>query len=144
MLPHDEHAGAYESTSGAMYDRPVDRFRRNLGSVFTDRVLWAVAGVVVLFFLFLLSGGLYTITAPNGPVDTAYVMNRITGKVWMVKTYSKQVGQVRVLAARVAEVEKTKDLAEDTANASIAMNDQVDRTTTDRFDRDASRPVRRR
>jgi hypothetical protein len=71
-------------------------------------------------------------------------MNRITGKVWMVKTYSKQVGQVRVLAARVAEVEKTKDLAEDTANASVAMNDQVDRTTTDRFDRDASRPVRRR
>src|ERR1051325_9587439 len=50
MLPHDEHTGAYESTSGAMYDRPVDRFRRNLGSVFTDRVLWAVAGVVVLFF----------------------------------------------------------------------------------------------
>src|ERR1043165_7922660 len=65
MLPHDEHAGAYESTSGAMYDRPVDRFRRNLGSVFTDRVLWAVAGVVVLFFLFLLSGGLGLCDEPD-------------------------------------------------------------------------------
>src|ERR1043165_7922661 len=73
----------------------------------------------------------------SSPVDSAYVMNRITGQVWMVKTYSKQVGQVRVLAARVAEVEKTKDLAEDTANAAVAMNDQVDRTTTDRFDRGA-------
>jgi hypothetical protein len=144
MLPHDEHVGAYERPSGTIYDRPADSFRRNLSTFFSDRVLWAVAGVIVLFFLFLLSGGLYTITPPNGPVDTAYVMNRVTGKVWMVKTFTKQVGQVRVLAARVAEVEKTKDLAEDTANASIAMNDQVDRTTTDRFDRDASRPVRRR
>src|ERR1043166_9053382 len=119
MLPHDEHTGAYESTSGAMYDRPVDRFRRNLGSVFTDRVLWAVAGVVVLFFLFLLSGGLYTITPPNGPVDTAYVMNRITGKVWMVKTYSKQVGEVRVLGAGGAGGEKTKARAEDRATAPV-------------------------
>jgi hypothetical protein len=81
--------------------------------MYKDRALWAVAGVVVLFLLFLVSGGLYTITPPNGPVDTAYVMNRLTGKVWLVKTYTKQVGQVRVLAARQAEVEKTRDVGEE-------------------------------
>lgn len=61
---------------------------------------------------FLLLGGLYTITPPNGPVDTAYKMNRLTGRVWLLKTYSKQVGPVRVLAAREAEVEPTKELKE--------------------------------
>lgn len=80
--------------------------------MYRDRALWAVGGVMILFLLFLVSGGLYTITPPNGPVDTAYVMNRLTGKVWLVKTYTKQVGQVRVLAARQAEVEKTRDVSE--------------------------------
>jgi hypothetical protein len=95
--------------------------------LYRDRVLWAVAGVIVLFFLFLVSGGLYTITPPNGAVDAAYVMNRLTGKVWLVKTYTKQVGQVRVLAARQAEVEKTKDIADESDNTSVAMTERGDR-----------------
>jgi hypothetical protein len=90
--------------------------------MYKDRALWAVAGVVVLFLMFLVSGGLYTITPPNGPVDTAYVMNRLTGKVWLVKTYTKQVGQVRVLAARQAEVEKTRDVSEENV-PPVAMAD---------------------
>src|SRR5689334_18582457 len=124
MLPHEEHSSIFESRI-----RPL----------FRDRVLWAVAGVIVLFFLFLISGGLYTITPPNGAVDTAYVMNRLTGKVWLVKTYTKQVGDVRVLAARVAPAEKTKDLAEDTERTSVAMGDR-----DDRVDRSEPRGLRRR
>jgi hypothetical protein len=124
MLPHEEHHTTYES---------------RLSPLFRDRVLWAVAGVVVLFFLFLISGGLYTITPPNGAVDTAYVMNRLTGKVWLVKTYTKQVGDVRVLAARVAPAEKTKDLAEDTERTSVAMADR-----DDRIDRSERGSLRRR
>jgi hypothetical protein len=125
MLPHEEHASFYES---------------RVGPLFRDRVLWAVAGVVVLFFLFLLAGGLYTITPPNGAVDAAYVMNRLTGKVWLVKTYTKQVGDVRVLAARQAEVEKTKDMTEDADRTSVSMADR-----TDRFDRNEQpRSIRRR
>jgi hypothetical protein len=90
-----------------------DSFFGQRGSFVTkERVLWAVFGVMVLFFLFLLSGGLYTITSPNGPVDTAYKMNRLTGKVWLIKTYAKQVGQIRVLSARQAEVEKTREVTE--------------------------------
>ena len=77
-----------------------------------DKVSWAVVGVVAIFFFFLLSGGLYTITPPAGPVDAAYKINRLTGKVWLIKTYTKQVGQVRVLTARQAEVEKTKEVTE--------------------------------
>jgi len=124
MLPHEEHHSTFES-----------RF----SPLFRDRVLWAVAGVIVLFFLFLISGGLYTITPPNGAVDTAYVMNRLTGKVWLVKTYTKQVGDVRVLAARVAPAEKTKDLPEDTERTSVAMADR-----DDRIDRSEPRSPRRR
>lgn len=60
----------------------------------------------------LVSGGIYTLTSPNGSVDTAYKINRFTGQVWLVKTYAKQVGQIRVIAARQAEVEKTRDLTE--------------------------------
>jgi hypothetical protein len=124
MLPHEEHSTMFES-----------RF----SPLLRDRVLWAVAGVVVLFFLFLISGGLYTITPPNGAVDTAYVMNRLTGKVWLVKTYTKQIGDVRVLAARVAAAEKTKDVAEDTERSSIAMADREDR-----IDRSEPRSLLRR
>jgi hypothetical protein len=132
MLPSEEHP-----TEHSFYRSHFDPWLR-------DRVLWAVAGVIVLFFLFLVSGGLYTITSPNGPVDTAYVMNRLTGKVWLVKTYTKQVGDVRVLAARQAEVEKTKDVAEDAdRTSSVAMSSQSDRT--DRFDRsEPPRVLRRR
>lgn len=77
-----------------------------------EKILWFIGGGVVFFVLFLLFGGLYTITPPNGPVDAAYKMNRLTGKVWMIKTYTKQVGPIRVLAARQAEVEKTKEITE--------------------------------
>jgi hypothetical protein len=77
-----------------------------------EKLGWPIVGVIVLFFLFLFSGGIYTITPPNGPVDTAYKMNRLTGQVWLIKTYSKQVGPIRVLAARQAEVEKTKEITE--------------------------------
>ncbi|MGH7770627.1 MAG: hypothetical protein ACREQA_00135 [Candidatus Binatia bacterium] len=77
-----------------------------------EKLLWFIGGGIVFFLLFSLLGGLYTITPPNGPVDAAYKMNRLTGKVWMIKTYTKQVGPIRVLAARQAEVEKTKELTE--------------------------------
>jgi hypothetical protein len=102
-----------------MYEVPV---------IYRERALWALAGIVGLFLLFLVSGGLYTITSPNGPVDTAYVMNRITGKVWLVKTYTKQVGQIRVLSARQAEVEKTRDVTADDQPA-VAMADDAARAT---------------
>jgi hypothetical protein len=77
-----------------------------------EKILWFIGGGLAFFVLFLLLGGLYTITPPNGPVDAAYKINRLTGKVWLIKTYAKQVGPVRVLAARQAEVEKTKEFTE--------------------------------
>lgn len=77
-----------------------------------ERLFWFIGALVLIWVIPLASGGIYTITTPNGPVDTAYKINRFTGKVWLVKTYAKQVGQIRVVAARQAEVEKTRDLAE--------------------------------
>jgi len=71
-----------------------------------------IGGLLSALLIFIALGGLYTITTPNGPVDTAYKINRLTGHVWLVKTYTKQVGDLRVLAAREAEVEKTKQLTE--------------------------------
>ena len=85
-----------------------------------EKVLWSIGGGVFLLVLSLFLGGVYTITSPNGPVDTAYMINRFTGKVWLIKTYSKQVGQVRVLSAREAEVEKTKELNADTELPVVA------------------------
>lgn len=85
-----------------------------------EKFLSFISGGALFFILFFLSGGLYTITPPNGPVDTAYKMNRLTGRVWLVKTYSKQVGQIRVLAAREAEVEKTKQFS-DADLSAVAM-----------------------
>jgi hypothetical protein len=87
-----------------------------------ERILWLTAGAVAFFIVFVLFGGLYTITTPNGPVDTAYKMNRLTGRVWLIKTYTKQVGQLRVLAAREAGVEKTKEVTEADL-PSVAMQD---------------------
>ncbi|MGH7830080.1 MAG: hypothetical protein ACREP8_07865 [Candidatus Binatia bacterium] len=87
-----------------------------------EKILWFSGGAVAFFILFLLFAGLYTITPPNGPVDTAYKMNRLTGRVWLIKTYTKQVGQLRVLAAREAKVEKTKELNEADLPA-VAMQD---------------------
>lgn len=89
-----------------------------------EKFMWFISGSALFLVLFLVSGGLYTITPPNGPVDTAYKMNRLTGRVWLVKTYSKQVGQIRVLAAREAEVEKTKQFSEADLPA-IALQEPV-------------------
>ncbi|MBI2365064.1 MAG: hypothetical protein HYV01_08685 [Deltaproteobacteria bacterium] len=89
-------------------------------------LFWFIGGGIVFFLLFIAFGGLYTITTPNGPVDSAYKINRLTGRVWLVKTYSKQVGTVRVLAAREAEVEKTKQLSESDMPA-VAMEDTLSR-----------------
>jgi len=96
------------------------------------KILWVSGGVIVggivTFLIFiLLLGGLYTITGPNGPVDTAYKMNRLTGRVWLVKTYAKQVGDLRVIAAREAEVESTKQITEADIPA-VAMQDARART----------------
>jgi hypothetical protein len=91
-----------------------------------QKTVWISGGVVgaviITFFLFIALGGLYTITSPNGPVDAAYKMNRLTGRVWLVKTYTKQLGDVRVLAAREAEVESTRPLTEGDLPA-IAMGE---------------------
>lgn len=89
-----------------------------------EKMLWGFGGAVFILVLSLIFGGVYTITAPNGPVDTAYKMNRFTGKVWLIKTYDKQVGQMRVLAARQAEVEKTKELNSDAALPAVAMQQE--------------------
>ncbi len=77
-----------------------------------EKLLWFISGGVAFFLFLWLSGGLYTITPPNGPVDVAYKMNRLTGRVWMIKSYTKQVGSIRVLTAREAKVEKTKEFTE--------------------------------
>ena len=45
-------------------------------------------------------------------MDAAYKMKRLTGSVWLVKTYTKQVGDLRVLAAREADVESTRQLTQ--------------------------------
>ena len=89
-------------------------------------LFWFIGGGIVFFLLFIVFGGLYTITTPNGPVDSAYKINRLTGRVWLVKTYSKQVGPIRVLAAREAEVEKTKQFSESDIPA-VAMEDTLSR-----------------
>ena len=77
-----------------------------------EKILSFIVGGTAILFLSLAFGGIYTITAPNGPVDAAYKINRFTGQVWLIKTYAKQVGQIRVLAARQAEVEKTREFSE--------------------------------
>ena len=91
-------------------------------SMITEKIAWAGAGAVLLILSAFLLGGVYTITPPSGPVDTAYKMNRFTGRVWLIKTYSKPMaqGQVRVLTAREAEVEKTRDLKDEDLD-SFAM-----------------------
>jgi hypothetical protein len=77
-----------------------------------EKISWFFAGGVLILVVSFVSGGLYTITPPNGPVDTAYKINRFTGQVWLIKTYTKQVGPIRVLAARQADIEKTKEITE--------------------------------
>lgn len=77
-----------------------------------EKIFWLIGGGVLILALSLVPGGLYSITSPNGPVDTAYKINRFTGQVWLIKTYTKQVGPLHVLAARQADVEKTKEITE--------------------------------
>jgi hypothetical protein len=93
-----------------------------------EKILWA-AGGAILVLLVALIGGIYTITPPNGPVDTAYKINRFTGKVWLIKTYSKPVGNLRVLAAREAKVEATKDLNGDADVSALAMQQEQANST---------------
>lgn len=76
----------------------------------SGRFGWFLGGFLTAFFIIFVSGGVYSVTPPNGPVDVSYKVNRLTGTVWMVKTYSKQVGPVRVLSAREAKVEATEEL----------------------------------
>lgn len=70
---------------------------------------------------------MYTITPPNGPVDTAYKINRFTGKVWLVKTYAKPLaqGELRVIAAREAAVEATHELSEEELQAFITSPNAI-------------------
>src|SRR5437899_12967652 len=93
-----------------------------------EKILWAAGGAILVLLVSLFIGGIYTITPPNGPVDTAYKINRFTGKVWLVKTYDKQVGQLRVLSAREAAVEPTKEITRQTDLPSVAMQKELPAT----------------
>ena len=92
--------------------------------IMQEKVFWAAGGAVLLLIVALLIGGIYTVTPPNGPVDTAYKVNRFTGRVWLIKTYDKQVGQIRVMAAREADVEPTKELNGDAELPQVALEHQ--------------------
>jgi hypothetical protein len=92
--------------------------------ILQEKILWATGVAVLAIVVSLFIGGIYTITPPNGPVDTAYKINRFTGSVWLVKTYDKQVGQIRVLAAREARVEPTKELNSDADLPAVAMQQE--------------------
>ena len=94
-----------------------------------DKILWAVGGAILVLLVALIIGGIYTITPPNGPVDTAYKINRFTGTVSLIKTYSKPVGNLRVLAAREAKVEATKDLNGDADVSALAMQQEQANST---------------
>jgi hypothetical protein len=94
-----------------------------------EKVLWAAGGAILVLLVALIIGGIYTITPPNGPVDTAYKINRFTGNVWLIKTYSKPVGNLSVLAAREAKVEVTKDLNGDADVSSLALQQEQANST---------------
>jgi hypothetical protein len=94
-----------------------------------DKILWAAGGAILVLLVSLIIGGIYTITPPNGPVDTAYKINRFTGNVWLIKTYSKPVGNLRVLAAREAMVEVTKDLNGDADVSALALQQEQANST---------------
>jgi hypothetical protein len=96
-----------------------------------EKISWIMVGGTLILFLSFLSGGIYTITSPNGPVDTAYKINRFTGQVWLIKTYTKQVGPLHVLAARQADVEKTKEITEADV-PSVALNEDAPPSRTGR------------
>jgi hypothetical protein len=98
-----------------------------------EKVLFFFGAAILLLVVSLMIGGIYTVTPPNGAVDTAYKVNRFTGKVWLIKTYDKQVGALRVLAAREAAVEPTKELNDDVNLPAVATQaDQESTRTTGR------------
>ena len=88
--------------------------------IMQEKIFWAVGTAVLVLMVSLFIGGIYAVTPPNGPVDAAYKINRFTGKVWLIKTYDKQVGQLRVLSAREAQVEPTKELNGDADLPNVA------------------------
>jgi hypothetical protein len=94
-----------------------------------EKILWAGGGAILVLLVALIIGGIYTITPHNGPVDTAYKINRFTGNVWLIKTYSKPVGNLRVLAAREAKVEVTKDFNGDVDVAALALQQEQANST---------------
>lgn len=94
-----------------------------------EKILWAAGGAILVLLVSLIIGGIYTITPPNGPVDTAYKINRFTGQVWLIKTYSKPIGNLRVLAAREAKIEATKDLNGDADLSAVALQQEQANST---------------
>ena len=103
----------------------------NMNPAVKEKIVWTFGGTVFALLLAFILGGVYTITSPSGPVDAAYKMNRFTGKVWLIKTYAKPMaqGQVRVLVAREAEVEKTRDLKEEDLQGFAMNQPEVPATT---------------
>jgi hypothetical protein len=117
--------------------RRITMIREKLKLV-NEKILWATGGAILVLLVALIVGGIYTITPPNGPVDSAYKINRFTGKVWLIKTYSKPVGNLRVLAAREAVVEPTKDLNGDAELSTLALQQEQANSTA----RNQRRPER--
>lgn len=97
-----------------------------------EKIIWSCGAIVLSLGLALILGGVYTITPPSGPVDAAYKINRFTGKVWLIKTYAKPVGQMRVLVAREAEVEETRELRAEDLQAFALSQTPVPPTNTRR------------
>jgi hypothetical protein len=75
-----------------------------------EKFLWVTGGAFLALTLSIAIGGIYTITPPSGPEDVAYKINRLTGEVWLIKTYAKQAGQIRVRVARQADVETATEI----------------------------------
>jgi len=85
-----------------------------------EKLSWATGAAVLVLTVSILIGASTPLPHPTGRVDTAYKMNRFTGNVWLVKTYVKQVGQLRVPAAREATVEVTQEMSGDANVPSVA------------------------
>src|SRR5262249_49374748 len=94
-----------------------------------EKILWAAGGAILVLLVSLIIGGIFTVTTPNGPVGSADKNNRFTGQIWLVKTYRKTVGKLRVLAAREAKVEATKDLNGDAEVSALAVQQEQANST---------------
>lgn len=88
-------------------------------------LIWVLLGLaggwllIALLFV-LLSGALDRITAPDDSANSAYKVNPVTSLVWLVNTYTRQLGELHVLAAREAAVDETMPVA-DTDAPAVAM-----------------------